>query len=86
MRNGSGRSSFDTCLIAHTIQHHNKESLPMKYYIIYLFDGLVVDITTWDEEDARDQQYWADVDRVDGRNVSTYGFEYDEVQKLDQVR
>lgn len=58
----------------------------MKYYIIYLFHGRVVDISSWDEEDGRDQQYWMDADQVaDGRSASTYSFTFDEVQKLNQV-
>ncbi len=58
----------------------------MKYYIIYLLDGLVTDISSWDDEAGRDQQYWMDSDQVnEGRSVSTYSFMFNEVQKLNQV-
>lgn len=59
----------------------------MNYYIIYLFHGIVVDITSWDEEDARNRQYEMDADQVvGGRAVSTYDFVFNEVQRLNQVR
>ena len=61
----------------------------MKYYIIYLLHGRVVDISSWDygEEENRDSQYEMDAAQVeDGRTVTTYGFVFNEVQKLDQVR
>lgn len=59
----------------------------MRYYIIYLLDGKVVDISSWDEEDARDRQFEMDFDQVrDGRTVQTYSFQFNEVQRLDQVR
>lgn len=59
----------------------------MKYYIIYLLNGLVVDISSWDEEDARNQQYEKDAIQVAEKGiVSIYGFAFDEVQFLNQVR
>lgn len=60
----------------------------MKYYIIYLFHGIVVDVSSWDhgEEENRDRQYEMDAAQVkDGRSVSTYSFTFNEVQKLNQV-
>lgn len=59
----------------------------MRYYIIYLLDGKVVDISSWDEEDARDRQFEMDFDQVrDRRTVQTYSVRFNEVQRLDQVR
>lgn len=58
----------------------------MKYYIIYLQDGRVVDISSWDEQEARDRQFDMDSPQVDqGRSVQTYGYRFNDVQRLDQV-
>lgn len=52
----------------------------MKYYIIYLLDGKVVDITSWDEEIGRD--HWFSLEQ--GRLETTQTWGYNQVQKLDQ--
>ena len=52
----------------------------MKYYIIYLLKGKVVDITSWDEEEARDRQFQFDSPKV------IFPAIFDEIQKLNQIR
>lgn len=54
----------------------------MNYYIIYLLDGEVVDISSWDEEDGRDRQFSLEQGRLD----TTRPWGYNQVQTLNQVR
>jgi hypothetical protein len=53
--------------------------MKMKYYLIYLKNGKVVDITSWDEKDARDQRFDADT------WLCTDGVLWNEIQVLDVV-
>ena len=59
----------------------------MKYFLIFLMDGVVKEITSNDEEAARDRTYdfWkASLDRTGGTKKRDY-YEFNELQKLDQV-
>lgn len=60
----------------------------MKYYIIYLLEGTVVDITSWDEEESWNNQFEYDSKKLDdwGCAIKLYDFYFDEVQTLRQVR
>ena len=59
----------------------------MNYYIIYLQNGQVVDISSWDEEDSRDRQFDTDSSQIEqGRSIQPYGFLFNDVQQLDQIR
>ena len=51
----------------------------MKYYIIYLLDGKVVDITSWDEELGRDDWFAREQARLD----TTLPQAHNQIQKLD---
>jgi hypothetical protein len=56
----------------------------MKYYIIYLLDGQVIDITLWSgDAAARDERFAMELSRA---GDDTRGWGYNSVQKLDQVR
>jgi hypothetical protein len=59
----------------------------MKYYIIYLREGKVVDLTTWDDEETWNNQFEYDSKKlaVWGSAIKLYDFYFDEVQKLHQV-
>lgn len=56
----------------------------MKYYIIYLLDGQVVDICSYDgcSEEVRDSRFAQEQDRA---GDDTRGWGYNSVQKFDQV-
>ena len=54
----------------------------MKYYIIYLLDGQVTDICSWDDESGRDDRFALEQDRA-GDHTRPWG--YNTVQKLNQV-
>lgn len=62
----------------------------MKYYIIYLCNGQVVDISSWDEGEElnRNAQFNRDLLVLSERGglASLYGLRFDQVQVLDQVR
>jgi len=54
----------------------------MNYYIIFLLDGQVVEISSWDEEDARDR--YLDIVKNNLMIGDARGF--DQVQHLNQLR
>lgn len=54
----------------------------MDYYLIFLKNGRVVQINSWDEMEGRDRQF--ETHRAHLRNGYSAG--YDDVQILDEVR
>ena len=52
----------------------------MKYYAILLLNGKIVEINSFDEEDARDRVVESLLAQM------TWTFSYDEVQTLDEVQ
>jgi hypothetical protein len=52
----------------------------MKYYLVYLVNGLVVDINSYDDEEARNKQYQHEQVMLD-----TFSLCFDEVQVFDSI-
>ena len=52
----------------------------MKYYLVYLLDGLVVDIKSYDDEEALIKRY-----QHDQMMLATFSLCFDEVQLFDNI-
>jgi hypothetical protein len=52
----------------------------MKYYLVYLLDGVVVDINSYDDEEAQIKQY-----QHERMMLDTFSLCFDEVQLFDSV-
>lgn len=62
----------------------NAQEIKMKYYIIYLMDGKVMEITSWDDEARRDQEFDNELIKLAEWHCGS-DWPVNEVQKLNQV-
>ncbi len=60
----------------------------MNYYLIFLFQGKVVNICSYDEQDSRDREQARFADMLKANDWYSFcdGVQFDTLQTLDQVR
>ena len=60
----------------------------MEYFLIFLMDGVVKEISSSDEKDSRDRcyEFWKKALEESGRTKQHDYYTFNELQTLDQVR